>query len=66
MSQPPERGPNIQAAFDYAKHAWEFSERGDYKHAVYHLMIAVNRLGMELENVNEILIMKKILSGEGK
>jgi hypothetical protein len=60
----PKRGANIQNAIDAAKRATKFADQGDYKHAFYHLMLAVNNLAFELENVNEILVISKIVAPE--
>jgi len=60
MGQPSGRSANVQNAVDYAKRARESADRGDHRHAVYLLMIAVNNLAGELDNINEILVMAKI------
>jgi hypothetical protein len=60
----PKRGANIQNAFDATKRATKFADQGDYKHAFFQLMIAVNNLAFELENVNEILVINKLVAPE--
>lgn len=62
MGKPPGRSANVQNAVDYAKRAKESADRGDHKHAVYLLMIAVNNLAGELDNIDEILVMAKIVA----
>lgn len=50
-----------QSADDMGKQAKEFAERGDYRNAVFMLMVAVGMLADELDDVTASLVKANIV-----